>query len=420
MPLVLYLETIAKMRFISLFAGIGGFDLGFEQAGLTCVAQVEIDAAARGVLAHHWPNVQKFEDIRTVGAQNLPAADIICGGFPCQDLSVAGKRAGLVGERSGLFYEMVRITDELRPAFLVWENVPGLLISRGGADFWEVLNTLDGIGYGGGWTSFDAQFFTLAQRRRRVFGVFARRDIGAARCAEILAIPDRLRWHPTPGKKTGASVTNAITKSLGSGGADDNGAQGGLLVAFGGNNTSGSIDVATACNAKGGSGRMYFESETFVIPVSNKGRAGGEISETLRSNSGGAKPMVFEPRYARNGRGAPAEIAPPLKAQNGGTGKGDGAPLVFQQNTRDEVRLLNGDGQLAGDLSAQPGMHQQNFIASSAVRRLTPTECERLQGFPDGWTATQADGPRYRQLGNAVAVPVARWIGQQIIKQLST
>src|SRR5690606_10553137 len=108
--------------------------------------------------------------------------DVICGGFPCQDLSIAGRRAGLAGARSGLFYEMTRITDELQPAFLCWENVVGLLSSRGGRDFLAVLMELERIGYSGCWTTLDAQFFGVAQRRRRVFGVFARRDIGAARC----------------------------------------------------------------------------------------------------------------------------------------------------------------------------------------------------------------------------------------------
>src|SRR3954468_9863595 len=113
--------------FGSLFAGIEGFGAGFEAAGMKCAWQVELEPDCRSVLARHFPDVDRFADVREVGRHNLKPVDIVCGGFPCQDLSVAGKRKGLEGERSGLFYEMVRVTDELRPSFLIWENVPGLL-----------------------------------------------------------------------------------------------------------------------------------------------------------------------------------------------------------------------------------------------------------------------------------------------------
>lgn len=133
------------MRFVSLFSGIGGFDLGFERAGMTCLAQVEIDANARAVLARHFPTVQQFEDVRHVGRHNLPACDVLCGGFPCQDLSVAGDRAGLAGERSGLYFEFQRIIMELRPTYVVIENVPGLFSSNDGRDFAIVLGGLTGV-----------------------------------------------------------------------------------------------------------------------------------------------------------------------------------------------------------------------------------------------------------------------------------
>jgi len=101
--------------FGSLFSGIGGFDLGFERAGMSCKWQVEIDDAAAGVLDRHWSGVAKYKDVRNVGRDNLETVDVICGGFPCQDLSIAGKRAGLDGERSGLWFEFRRIVEELKP-----------------------------------------------------------------------------------------------------------------------------------------------------------------------------------------------------------------------------------------------------------------------------------------------------------------
>ena len=165
--------------------------------------------------------------------------------------------------------------------------------------------------------------------------------------------------------------------------------------------------------------RDYKDATDLVVQVD-----GSEQAATLRGfghgwqgqhNSTNAV-VCFEPRYARNGRGAPDSIVPPLKAQSGQTGKGDAAPMVaFAQNTRDEVRLINGDGAIAGALAAQPGMKQQTYVTGTAVRRLTPVECERLQGFPDGWTAGFADSVRYRMLGNAVCVPVAEWIGHRIV-----
>ncbi len=159
------------LTFISLFAGIGGFDLALERAGAQCVAQVEIDAKARAVLRRHWPAVPQFDDVRTVGAHNLPAADIVCGGSPCQDLSVAGKRAGLDGERSGLFFQMIRVIDEIKPKFVIWENVPGALSSNNGLDFQAVIDEFIKSGYIPDVNILDAQNFGLAQRRRRIFAV---------------------------------------------------------------------------------------------------------------------------------------------------------------------------------------------------------------------------------------------------------
>jgi DNA (cytosine-5)-methyltransferase 1 len=214
---------VAALRCVSIFAGIGGFDAGFGQAGIETVAIVEIDKNCRKLMAAKFPNAQQFDDARTVGKNNLPPCDIVCGGFPCQDLSVAGKRAGLAGNRSGLFYELTRITHELQPAFLVWENVPGLLSSNRGHDFLAVLTELRRIGYSGGWRTFDAQYFGVAQRRRRIFGVFARRDIGADRCAEILSLAEGVRGHPAPGREARerpAGTLNARTKGGGGLGTD--------------------------------------------------------------------------------------------------------------------------------------------------------------------------------------------------------
>lgn len=153
----------------SLFAGIGGFDLGFEQAGFTTAWQVEIEQDLREVLALRFPHAQQFADVREVGAHNLSPVDVLIGGFPCQDVSAMGARAGLAGARTGLFWEVCRIVEEIRPQWLVLENVVGLLTSNGGKDFGVVLGALADRGYVGLWRVLDAQYFGVAQRRRRVF-----------------------------------------------------------------------------------------------------------------------------------------------------------------------------------------------------------------------------------------------------------
>lgn len=153
----------------SLFAGIGGFDLGFERAGFTTRWQVEIDPICRAVLADRFPHARRIADIRTAGRRNLVPVDVIAAGFPCQDVSAMGKRKGLAGARTGLFWELCRVVDELRPKWLVLENVVGLLFSNGGQDFETVLRAIADRGYVGFWRVLNAQYFGVAQARRRVF-----------------------------------------------------------------------------------------------------------------------------------------------------------------------------------------------------------------------------------------------------------
>ena len=356
----------SRLRSLSLFSGIGGFDLGFQRAGIDAVSACEIDENSQSVLKRHFKNSELFDDVRKVGRKTHEkgSIDLICGGFPCQDLSVAGKRAGLTGERSGLWFEFARVIDEIEPQWVVIENVPGLLSSNKGRDFAVIIQWLAQRGYGVVWRVLDAQYFGVPQRRRRVFIV--------------------------------ASLRN------------------------------------------GSAAQILFESESSFRDSSKSRQAGKEIAYTLRSNP------------SHSGDKGDGGINTTMVAQP----FHDVVPVVFQQNMRDEVRLFGGNGQVAGALASQPGMKQQNYIAfidgtipevmatgqanaeitknislsltenheqpiisnMVGVRRLTPIECERLQGFPDNWTDGQSDTVRYRQLGNAVAVPVAEWIGKRIMK----
>lgn len=158
-------RLVLPLSFGSLFCGIGGFDLGFERAGMICKWQVEIDQYANGVLARHWPTVRRWPDVRTWPQPDTERVDVICGGFPCQDISFAGRGAGLDGERSGLFFEAVRVVRQLRPPIVVLENVAALLVR--GMD--RVLGTLAEIGYDAEWHCIPAAAVGAPHRRDRVF-----------------------------------------------------------------------------------------------------------------------------------------------------------------------------------------------------------------------------------------------------------
>ncbi len=161
--------------YISLFTGVGGFDLGFDRAGMVCLAQVEINKKAVTVLEHHWPNVKRYEDIHNVGKSNLPTPTVLCGGFPCQDASVSGKRKGFNGERSVLWHEYARIIHDLKPGWVVVENVEGLLSVNAGRDFGCILRDLASCGYDAKWQVLYASDFGAPHRRGRVYLV-AHRD----------------------------------------------------------------------------------------------------------------------------------------------------------------------------------------------------------------------------------------------------
>ena len=208
---------------VSLFAGVGGFDIALQRAGVDVRAMVEWDKNAQGVLRHRFPNVALFGDVQEVTGDELrsvgfvPERGIIVGGFPCQDLSVAGKRAGLAGARSGLFWEIMRLVDELSPKWLILENVPGLLSSNGGRDLGVVLGALADRGYGFAYRVLDAQFFGVPQRRRRVFIVGCLGDSGRAP-AEVLALIESLRGDSEASDQAGQDTTGTSGRSTSSGG----------------------------------------------------------------------------------------------------------------------------------------------------------------------------------------------------------
>jgi DNA (cytosine-5)-methyltransferase 1 len=442
----------------SVFAGIGGFDLAAERAGLRVVWQIEIDRTATAILARYWPEVRRYGDITRIDPAVLEPVDVVCGGFPCQDLSVAGLRAGLAGERSRLFFEFCRLVAALRPPWVVLENVPGLYSSWSPTEpapdpvpgaTWEVdeisdmgtvIATLCELGYSVAWRGLDAEYFHLAQRRTRVFFVGY---LGApTHPLAVLFEPGSLRGDPPPRRPAGSTVatllasgagtdrpagvasepdflvTQSLTGTFANGGADDNKAQRGFLVPI--QDVRGSTRDKTDAGQGIGIGAdgdvMYTLDATSQHAVAYALRADpGGVGQGYNTTYVVARALeAHAPRYDSE---TETLIAHTLRAEGAGAsedGTGRGTPLV------------------AATLTAQYGKHGGRSAGKDAgvrnavvnflgVRRLMPRECERLQGFPDDWTRWGAEGrpisdsARYRLLGNAVAVPVVEWILRRLV-----
>ena len=364
-----------ELKFGSLFAGIGGFDLGFERAGLRSIWQSEIDPSCLKVLGHHWPEVHKHGDIEKLGGGELEPVDLVAGGFPCQDISVAGRRAGLGGKRSGLWFEFHRILAEHRPAWVVIENVPGLFSSQAGRDLAVILRGLVELGYSPAWRVLDVQHFRIPQRRRRVYIVG---HLGDYRAAEVLLESESLRGDLAAGEETRERIAEGtLSRALSRvGGGDDPGANKGATLIF---DARGNGDGDLASTLPGD----HMNRVSDYTPV--------VVAAPLRSRS--------HPNSNAPGRGGEDD---------------ENLILAMSENQRSEVLL----GEISRQLTTGGGKAGQGYPAAltlSGVRRLTPTECERLQGFPDGWTAGHSDTVRYRMLGNAVCVAVAEWLGRRIL-----
>lgn len=203
-----------QLKVASFFAGIGGFDLGLERAGMKVVFQCEINPFSQRVLKSRWPNVELHGDISTLLPRMIPDADVWTGGFPCQDVSLAnqGKRKGLQGERSGLFYEFAELVEARRPSWIILENVPGLLNSHRGEDFKTILSRLDELGYGVSWRVLDAKHFGTPQRRRRVYIVASR---GSLSSAEVLFEPGPVKKVVKASQSKKTSTAKRSSKGIG-------------------------------------------------------------------------------------------------------------------------------------------------------------------------------------------------------------
>ncbi|WP_020471517.1 DNA (cytosine-5-)-methyltransferase [Zavarzinella formosa] len=441
------------MRYGSVCSGIEAATVAWHPLGWKPAFFSEIDNFPRAVLQHHYPSVPCHGDFTTIRKDTYDPIDLLVGGTPCQAFSVAGLRQGFADERGNLTLEFIRLAQRLQPRWLVWENVPGVLSQDKGRAFAAFLGGLAECGYGFAYRVLDAQHFGVPQRRRRVFVVGYLGDWRPP--AAVLFERESLLGDITPSRQKGQIVTGSLASRTSAGGGlgTDFECDGGLIAS-----------TLTARCAKG---------------------VDSDCTDTLVTHS--LRGEGFDASEDGTGRGTPL------------------VPVAFAQNTRDEVRLIGGDGYSVGALAAQPGMKQQSYLAipiqdkatrhqgggdgrkddGSAngfgvgepgdpyptigahdihavacfkggqgaaaggigydqhvsptlgaadsgsnraptllrrmqVRRVTPRECERLQGFSDDYTLIPfrgkpaADGNRYKALGNSMAVPCMRWLGERI------
>jgi DNA (cytosine-5)-methyltransferase 1 len=413
------------VRYLSVCSGIEAATVAWHPLGWEAAAFSEIEAFPRSVLKHHYPDVPLHGDFTTIQGDEYGPIDLLVGGTPCQSFSVAGLRGGMADERGQLALQFLRLLDRTRARWVVWENVPGVLSSNGGRDFGSFLGGLVELGYGFAYRVLDAQHFGVPQRRRRVFVVG---HLGGwRRAAAVLFERHSLSGHPAPRREKGPSVAALTANGVGTCGADDNQGQAGHLIA-----KQWPAEVAPALDTtmkkylgldnqhvNGGCGWFVpdtahsLRAEGFDASEDGTGRGTplvpvAAIQERAVSENAAAGPdgagyrtdgkaytleartvpqaVAFQTRIARNGRGQPSEVVPAF------------------------------NGADAGDTSDM----RPCIATPSAVRRLTPVECERLQGFPDDYTLVPhrgklaADGPRYKALGNSMAVPCMAWIGQRI------
>lgn len=498
-------------RYVSIFSGVEAASLAWEPLGWEPMAFSEIEPFPCAVLAERWPDVPNLGDITKIDWKEEidGAIDLVVGGSPCQSFSVACKREGLKGA-SGLMFEYIRCVQELRPRWFLWENVPGALTSEDGGAFGQLLSEMDELGYCLAWRVLDAQFFGVAQRRRRLFLVG---HLGAESPAEVLFEPDCLSGNPQSSREKRKELARRAGRSAACAGFKYSAAPRANTLGYAEEqaNTLAAdwhapavlplpnmalsqygTEIAGCLTARGDSSPCADRGQNIVCMTGTQAHChiSDEITGCLTAHMGkddapvvvggsNLQTYVCETAHSgSNGLGVgEADIFPTLDTSSGPAvwARKNAAhpPFGFAQNTRNEVRIV-GDGTLSGALAARPGIKQTTFVCTGStypineqiatrdlnahtaicrnvcpalkcggnptmvvseigdkpvgvnpmlVRRLTPLECERLQGFPDGhtliaWKGKPAeecpDGPRYKAIGNSMAVPVMRWIGRRI------
>jgi DNA (cytosine-5)-methyltransferase 1 len=405
------------MKYGSVCSGVEAASLAWEPLGWQAQWFSEIEAFPSTVLQHHWPNVANLGDMTSeYFRNNTTPVDLLVGGTPCQSFSVAGLRGGLDDERGNLALEFCRLVDRLTPRWVVWENVPGVLSSNGGRDFGSIVGALAECGYNLAWRVLDAQHFGVPQRRRRVFlvGHLGADERGAT---AVLLESYSLQGYPAPSREKGENLAPTFTSGPPYSRTGNERVETDAIVPV--------WAIKTAHTGSNGWGiqenithTLEATSPEVVGPVTeSKGRNGGASNDDVTANHS----------ICVNARETPVSIndkSLPLGAQDRGH-------AVYPINTMaalrdqgaDQNRQTFGIGADGDPVPTLSKAHSHAIATGMQVRRLTPRECERLQGMPDDhtripWRNKPAedcpDTPRYKAIGNSMAVPVMRWIGERI------
>jgi len=367
---------VSALRYGSVCSGVEAATVAWHPLGWEPQWFSEIEKFPSAVLAHHYPNTPNLGDMTAFKEWPNDPIDLLVGGTPCQSFSVAGLRKGLDDPRGNLMLTYLAIAAQYQPKWLVWENVTGVLSSQRGRDFGTFLGALGQLGYGFAYRVLDAQYFGVAQRRRRVFVVGHLGDW--KRAAAVLFERESLSGHPAPSREAGQKAAPTVT-------------QGAPFSRTGNERVEAEAYVpdGPAKFLTSGVGQRYdFETENFPIAfgAQNSARQGDSVSE---------------------------HVAPTLDKSK--------TPAVATHSVAGTMLSRNTSGGFSNSIDHAAAGYMA--MQASAVRRLTPTECERLQGFPDNYTQIPyrnktaescPDGPRYKAMGNSMAVPVMRWIGERI------
>jgi len=439
------------MNFGSVCSGIEAASMAWNPLGWRAQFVSEIDRFPCELLKVRHPDVPNFGDMTQFHEWPDANIDVLVGGTPCQSFSVAGLRKGLDDPRGNLMLTYLAIAARYRPRWLVWENVPGVLSSGGGRDFGSLLGGLAELGYGFAYRVLDAQYFNLAQRRERVFVVGCLGDWRSA--AAVLFERSSLQGNPAPNRQTGANVAASLTagshpasNAPGRRREDDVNLVSHTLLAKPNDAHDASMQTYIAQTLGANSGRNQIEA-TYVthaltaegfdagedgtgrgtpLTIAIRGRAG---ESTLEWNDDWIANAILTPNGGRGGIGVGA-VAFNARQDPDHWNERTG-PLDTDGSTQAVAFSCKDHGADSGPISptlramGHAGSHanaggQVAVQTSMSVRRLTPRECERLQGFPDDYTLIQrkgkaaADGPRCKALGNSMAVPVMAWIGRRI------
>jgi len=392
------------MNYLSVCSGIEAATVAWHPLGWNPVGFSEIESFPSQVLKHHYPTVPNLGDMTKFKEWQIESNfDVFVGGTPCQSFSVAGLRKGLDDPRGNLMLTYLAIAKQHRPRWLVWENVPGLLSSADGRDFGSFLGGLAICGYGFAYRVLDAQYFGVAQRRKRVFVVGYLGDWRPA--AAVLFERESLSGYPKPSRKTGERIAPCVTNGPPFSRTGNERVEAEAMVIH---ETVGALCADTHPGSY--SGQDAYTGRLIPQPIPFD-------TTQITSPQNGNNPKSGDPCHPLAAGAHPPAIVQSMEHLSAYSIREDAKANTFSATELEVANALKA-------LQPSPQSHHaQTFVAQKiAVRRLTCVECERLQGFPDHYTDIKPkgkqtpDGPRYKALGNSMAVPVMNWIGKKIQK----